>query len=176
MHEASLARDPPRLLTRRRDALSLLSRVGLLCPSRHDVSQKEVMELLESAGFSRSNPYYIVPQGQVLKLYQKTDAERLELLKEVAGTRVYEKRREESLRILQKTRANREKIDEITDYIAQRMQELEAEKQELKEYQELDALKRALQYTLYKREADEARSKVRAACAWWMRGACATAE
>jgi len=28
-------------------------------------SKNEVMSLLESAGFSRSNPYYIVPQGRV---------------------------------------------------------------------------------------------------------------
>ena len=28
-------------------------------------SKAEVMNLLESAGFSRSNPYYIVPQGRV---------------------------------------------------------------------------------------------------------------
>ena len=28
-------------------------------------SKAEVMTLLESAGFSKSNPYYIVPQGRV---------------------------------------------------------------------------------------------------------------
>jgi len=28
----------------------------------------EVMNLLESAGFSRSNPYYVVQQGKVLAL------------------------------------------------------------------------------------------------------------
>ena len=29
------------------------------------VNKAEVMNLLESAGFSKSNPYYIVPQGRV---------------------------------------------------------------------------------------------------------------
>ena len=32
---------------------------------RKSASKAEVMNLLESAGFSRSNPYYIVPQGRV---------------------------------------------------------------------------------------------------------------
>jgi structural maintenance of chromosome 3 (chondroitin sulfate proteoglycan 6) len=32
---------------------------------RKSVTKSEVMNLLESAGFSRSNPYYIVPQGRV---------------------------------------------------------------------------------------------------------------
>lgn len=30
-------------------------------------SKNDVMNLLESAGFSRSNPYYIVKQGKVRK-------------------------------------------------------------------------------------------------------------
>lgn len=32
---------------------------------RKSCSKADVMNLLESAGFSRSNPYYIVPQGRV---------------------------------------------------------------------------------------------------------------
>lgn len=43
------------------------------------------MCLFESAGFSKSNPYYIVPQGRVTSLCNAKDAERLKLLKEVAG-------------------------------------------------------------------------------------------
>lgn len=30
-------------------------------------SKADVMNLLESAGFSKSNPYYIVPQGRVIR-------------------------------------------------------------------------------------------------------------
>lgn len=32
---------------------------------RKATGKGEVMSLLEAAGFSRSNPYYIVPQGRV---------------------------------------------------------------------------------------------------------------
>lgn len=34
---------------------------------RKSASKADVMNLLESAGFSKSNPYYIVPQGRVSK-------------------------------------------------------------------------------------------------------------
>ena len=80
------------------------------------------MNLLESAGFSKSNPYYIVPQGrvsscqlltnifmvpsicsQITSLTNAKDHERLTLLKEVAGTKVYEHRRSESLRLMEDT-------------------------------------------------------------------------
>ena len=43
----------------------------------------EVVNLLESAGFSRSNPYFIVQQGKVVDLTTMKDTGRLELLKEV---------------------------------------------------------------------------------------------
>lgn len=32
---------------------------------KKSVSKADIMSLLESAGFSRANPYYIVPQGRV---------------------------------------------------------------------------------------------------------------
>lgn len=56
--------------------------------NRKRVTKQEVSSLLESAGFSKSNPYYIVQQGKVSTLTLMKDAERLNLLKEVAGTKV----------------------------------------------------------------------------------------
>lgn len=66
-------------------------------------SKGDVMSLLESAGFSKSNPYYIVPQGRIASLTNAHDDERLKLLKEVAGTRVYEDKRSESFKIIEET-------------------------------------------------------------------------
>ena len=39
--------------------------------------------ILELAGFSKSNPYYIVEQGKIVAMAKMGDKERLELLKEV---------------------------------------------------------------------------------------------
>ena len=119
---------------------------------RKNATKTDVMNLLESAGFSRSNPYYIVPQGRVTALTNMKDNERLNLLKEVAGTQVYEARRTESLRIMNETNNKREKIDELLIYIKERLTELEEEKEELREYQEKDKDRRCLQYTIDHRE------------------------
>ncbi|KAL8708882.1 MAG: hypothetical protein Q9220_006338 [cf. Caloplaca sp. 1 TL-2023] len=119
---------------------------------RKNATKSDVMNLLESAGFSRSNPYYIVPQGRVTALTNMKDNERLILLKEVAGTQVYEARRTESLKIMTETNNKREKIDELLDYIKERLTELEEEKEELKDYQEKDKDRRCLQYTIDHRE------------------------
>ena len=119
---------------------------------RKNATKTDVMNLLESAGFSRSNPYYIVPQGRVTALTNMKDNERLILLKEVAGTQVYEARRTESLKIMTETNNKREKIDELLNYIQERLTELEEEKEELKDYQDKDKERRCLQYTIDHRE------------------------
>lgn len=118
-------------------------------------SKSDVMNLLESGGFSRSNPYYIVPQGRITALTNAKDTERLTLLKEVAGTQVYDQRRAESMKVMNETRLKREKIDEYLEFINDRLSELESEKEELKEYHEKDREKRSLDYTLLDRELNE---------------------
>ncbi|KAJ6455782.1 structural maintenance of chromosome protein 3 [Mycena sanguinolenta] len=122
---------------------------------KKSASKAEVMGLLESAGFSKSNPYYIVPQGRITALTNAKDTERLALLKEVAGTKVYEQRRAESLRIMAETDAKRTKINELLDYIESRLTELEEEKEELKEFQDKDKDRRCLEYALYQTELTE---------------------
>ena len=132
-----------------RDEVILRRTIGLkkdeYSLDKKSASKADVMNLLESAGFSKSNPYYIVPQGrvcfllshcggrthymhQITSLTNAKDHERLALLKEVAGTKVYEQRRTESLRIMAETDAKREKIEDLLKYIETRLEELEEEK------------------------------------------------
>ncbi|KAI1861090.1 hypothetical protein JX265_009709 [Neoarthrinium moseri] len=113
---------------------------------------KDVNQLLEAAGFSRSNPYYIVPQGRVTALTNMKESDRLALLKEVAGTQLYEARRTESLKIMADTNNKRGKIDELLDYIKERLSELEEEKEELRGYQDKDRERRCLEYAYYHKE------------------------
>ena len=111
---------------------------------------------MESAGFSKSNPFYIVPQGRITSITNAKESERLALLKEVAGTRVYEQRRAESLKIMMDTDLKREKINELLEYIESRLDELEQEKEELSEFQSLDKERRCIEYAIYSNEQDHA--------------------
>lgn len=120
------------------------------------VPRAEVVNLMESAGFSRSNPYYIVKQGKINELATSPDTYKLKLLREVAGTRVYDERKEESLKILKETRMKTEKIDGLLKYIDDRLQTLENEKEDLREYQKLDKTKRSIEYTMYDNTNKEA--------------------
>ncbi|KAK9361460.1 RecF/RecN/SMC [Lipomyces starkeyi] len=142
-----------------RDEVVLRRTIGLkkdeYSLDRKSASKSDVMNLLESAGFSRSNPYYIVPQGRITALTSAKDAERLALLKEVAGTQVYEQRRGESLKVMAESNGKREKIDELLQFLEDRLNELDEEKDELREFQDKDRERRCLEYTLYERELNE---------------------
>ncbi|OVA00519.1 RecF/RecN/SMC [Macleaya cordata] len=124
------------------------------------ITKTEVMNLLESAGFSRSNPYYVVQQGKIASLTLMKDSERLDVLKEIGGTRVYEERRRESLKIMQETGTKRKQIIQVVQYLDERIRELDEEKEELKKYQQLDKQRRSLEYTIYDKELNDARQKL----------------
>ncbi|KAG6763152.1 hypothetical protein POTOM_033688 [Populus tomentosa] len=114
------------------------------------ITKTEVMNLLESAGFSRSNPYYVVQQGKIASLTLMKDSERLDLLKEIGGTRVYEERR----------RNKRKQIIQVVQYLDERLKELDEEKEELRKYQQLDKQRKSLEYTIYDKELHDARQKL----------------
>lgn len=120
----------------------------------------EVRQLLESAGFSSTNPYYIVEQGKIAGLVNMEEKQRYELLKDVAGTRVYEARRRESEGVLQETQARHVKIDESIGQLDSRLKELEAESCELKSYQSADAKRKGLEYAIYNLEQQTAKEEL----------------
>jgi len=124
---------------------------------RKRATKQEVQSLLEGAGFSKSNPYFMVQQGKIQSLCLMTDAQRLELLQQVAGTILYEDKKSESLVKMQENSQSIEKIDSILSDIDERLSELQGEKEELTVYQSLDRDRKALEYTLYDKELRKAR-------------------
>ncbi|KAF7988611.1 hypothetical protein HCN44_001184 [Aphidius gifuensis] len=123
-------------------------------------TRTDVTNLLESAGFSHSNPYYIVKQGEINQLAIAPDEHRLNLLLEVAGTIVYDERRRESNEILEQTKASIKKITEFIITIDERLLKLDEEKEELKQYQLLDKQRRYIEFTIYDRELKEYKNKL----------------
>eukprot|EP01133_Synstelium_polycarpum_P021129 gene21129-25383_t len=109
------------------------------------MTKQDVKSLMEAAGLSASNPYYIVQQGQIAEMTVMRDAQRLELLKELAGARVYEDRRAESITMMLETQ---QKIDRIVEYLAEingKITLLDQERQELALYQNAKTEKRTIE-------------------------------
>ncbi|AET40698.1 cohesin subunit SMC3 Ecym_6322 [Eremothecium cymbalariae DBVPG len=118
-------------------------------------SRSDVQRLLESAGFSTSNPYNIVPQGRIVSLTNAKDRERLQLLEEVVGAKSFERKLKESLQRMDATEKNREKIRIELQEVEDKLNELNEEREELETYNELDRSRKMFQFTLYDRELNE---------------------
>ena len=127
---------------------------------RKHVTKTEVVNLLESAGFSRANPYYIVQQGKIRDLAVMTDKARLELLKEVGGTKVYEERRKESLLLMKDAAAKKTEISDMLQFFEDKVSELEGDKEELVKYQQLDKQRRTIEYAIFDRDLQDANAKL----------------
>jgi structural maintenance of chromosome 3 (chondroitin sulfate proteoglycan 6) len=115
-----------------------------------------VNNLLESAGFSASNPYYIVRQSRVAEISQQKPEEIWQIIKDVAGAKVYETRSAESNKLLENANKDIKKIDESLAEIDSTLKDLESEHSELLEYQAKDKQRRALEYSILERESTEA--------------------
>ncbi|KAE9553152.1 hypothetical protein FO519_003631 [Halicephalobus sp. NKZ332] len=122
-------------------------------------TRAEISSLMEAAGFSRSNPYYIVKQGKIAELATATDLTRLKLLREVAGTRIYDEKKRESMELLNDTEEKITRSKLLLEYMDQRLETLEEEKEELKEYQKHDKNRRALEYTLLNSEVRDCKKE-----------------
>lgn len=117
-------------------------------------SAEEVYQLLEGAGFSSSNPYNIVEQGKVASLSSISEHARLQLIKDVAGTKVYETRRDESTKILEDTRIKLLGVDGEIEKLNVRIKDLESDCKELSEFQKLDTDKKVLENCVFTTDMD----------------------
>lgn len=98
------------------------------------LSNTDFQSMLESAGLSRSNPYNIVEQGKINAVMKQASSQRLELLKEIAGTRTYDARKAESLKIMKETDTRLKQIDAVIGVLDARLAELEGESEEFKKF------------------------------------------
>jgi chromosome segregation protein len=100
------------------------------------VRLKDIVELLSQTGLSERT-YTIIGQGLVdVALALKPD-ERVKLFEEAAGIGLYRTRKEESLRRLENTRKNLDRVLDIMTEIRPRVRSLEKQAKRFEEYQRL---------------------------------------
>ena len=79
----------------------------------------------------------------------------------MAGTKVYEDRRAQSLQILKQTDLRREKISEVIQNIEEKLQTLEEEKNDLQQYIACDKKERAIKHCIHTLAHEAALKQVR---------------
>lgn len=120
-----------------------------------NVTKSDVVRMLESAGFSMSNPYNIVPQGRIVALTNAKDRERLHLLEEVVGAKSFEIKLRASLKNMDETEKKRAQIGQEMEELVGKLKEMEEEQKELERYNGLERNRKVFQFTLYDRELND---------------------
>ncbi|MFV1859925.1 MAG: chromosome segregation SMC family protein [Anaerolineales bacterium] len=109
------------------------------------VRLRDIQDLLGSSGLAERN-YTIVGQGLVDSVLSLRAEERSKLFEEAAGIAVHRMRREESLRRLEKTRLNLDRVKDILAEIRPRLRSLERQAEQAEAHDlVLEGLKHALE-------------------------------
>jgi len=125
-------------------------------------TNRELSSLLESAGISKQNQHFIVPQGQIAQRVKERDNERLKLLKEIAGTRIYDSKRGESRNLMVQADSKRTKVRMVIEYFTERLDELRAEKEELAQFHVLETKRRSVEYHIFDDEKQQTQEALHA--------------
>ncbi len=102
------------------------------------VRLKDISELLSQTGLSERT-YTVIGQGLVDVALALRPDERRKLFEEAAGIGLYRSRKEESLRRLENTQKNLDRIKDILTEIRPRLRSLERQTQRFEEYQRVRA-------------------------------------
>lgn len=120
-----------------------------------NVTKGDVVRMLESAGFSISNPYNIVPQGRIIALTNAKDKERLQLLEDVVGAKSFEVKLCASLKKMDETEQKRTQIANEMGELNEKLKEMEEEREELERFNSLEKNRKVFKFTLYDRELND---------------------
>lgn len=105
------------------------------------VRLKDVQNLVMDTGLSKGS-LAIISQGNVSKFADSKPEERRQLFEEAAGVAKYKKRKEESLRKLDRTNENLTRVSDIVNEIARKIEPLAKQAEKAKNYLQIrDTLK-----------------------------------
>lgn len=80
----------------------------------HTVQQSQVQNFFHSVQLNVNNPHFLIMQGRITKVLNMKPEEILSMIEEAAGTRMFEAKKQVSLKTMEKKQA---KVDEITKCI-----------------------------------------------------------
>ena len=117
--------------------------------------KSDVQNLLEGAGFMKSNPYYIIQQGKINQILNCTDEEYFDIFCEAMGTKIYEEKKAESLKLLEENKATRAKIEIQSDEIQAHIDKLYEQCEDLKNYSKIELKRRGIEYFILHEQINE---------------------
>ena len=101
------------------------------------VRSNQVHNLFHSVQLDVNNPHFLIMQGRIVKMMNMKPLEVLGLIEEAGGTRMFERKKEASLKIIQKKERKVEEINKIIkDEISPTLEKLQKDRAAYREYTE----------------------------------------
>ncbi|XP_077293601.1 structural maintenance of chromosomes 2 [Arctopsyche grandis] len=127
-----------------------------------NVQNKRVTDLFCSVQLNVNNPHFLIMQGRITKVLNMKPPEILSMVEEAAGTKMYETKKQETQRTIEKKDAKLKELNDIIkEEISPKLSKLKEERSQYQEYQkvvrELENLVRL--YVAWKYVAAEENSK-----------------
>eukprot|EP01116_Phalansterium_solitarium_P024546 TRINITY_DN9018_c0_g1_i1.p1 TRINITY_DN9018_c0_g1~~TRINITY_DN9018_c0_g1_i1.p1 ORF type:complete len:1029 (-),score=578.04 TRINITY_DN9018_c0_g1_i1:534-3620(-) len=82
----------------------------------HAVQQSRLVNLFHSVQLNVNNPHFLIMQGRITKVINMKPPEMLSMIEEAAGTRMFQEKKHESQRIIER---KEQKVDEINRVLAE---------------------------------------------------------
>ena len=124
------------------------------------VRLKDIYELFLDTGLGRDG-YSIIGQGRIAEIVGAKSSERREIFEEASGIARYRYRKNEAERRLASAEDNLERLRDILDELAARVEPLERESKKAQQFLELSARRKELEVTLWVDSVKNARETVR---------------
>ncbi|XP_012285924.1 structural maintenance of chromosomes protein 2 [Orussus abietinus] len=104
-----------------------------------NVSNKRVQDMFCSVQLNVNNPHFLIMQGRITKVLNMKPMEILSMIEEAAGTRMYELKRQASLKLIEKKENKAQEIDHILkEEIGPRIKKLKLEQSHFEEFQRIE--------------------------------------
>lgn len=101
-----------------------------------NVPSKKVQDLFCSIQLNVNNPHFLIMQGRITKVLNMKPPEILSMVEEAAGTRMYEVKRQQTKKLIEKKDAKLTEFQSvITEELFPKLEKLKAEREQYLEYQ-----------------------------------------
>eukprot|EP00923_Selenidium_pygospionis_P003934 GHVN01006262.1.p1 GENE.GHVN01006262.1~~GHVN01006262.1.p1 ORF type:complete len:1196 (+),score=302.88 GHVN01006262.1:281-3868(+) len=81
----------------------------------HNAKQSEILNLFHSVQLNVNNPHFLIMQGRITKVINMKPKELLSMIEEASGTRMYESKKIDSLKRIEKKQLQLNEIDRIVN-------------------------------------------------------------
>ena len=115
--------------------------------------------MLKTAGLGRDN-YFVIRQGECVKLAMASPLERLNMLESFAGCSDFQDKLEQSQKLLDDSKQSVEMVGTDLETLQKQIDELTKDRAVIEKYQKYVDIERALKYVLLKMEQDELNKKM----------------